>query len=325
MDDSDNTAAAASIRRRMRGISLLFGAICLTALAWSATATQPARSTPPQTRAPAAHAGTLADLVAHLRAQAAASQTSPAVRADYDALLATQRLSAAQLPYADYAYLRLLFEATRDGGYWNLRWAITDREPNSDAVWTQWRSLRQATPTAVTATAECDELSALFAFLARRGGVRNVGLFWPTANHTVAVWSAPGKPREARIVVPTTQIFLSQYDSFGTRGFDPWKQPRIYEYGRRDIADDTRLPAALTGFFLAQNEKYARASGLSLLRLRQLRDDLLDGTLGAAQATQQAKAQRARLASGADDDQRAYAHFIGDLQARLTAVARTDE
>ncbi|MGO1002909.1 hypothetical protein [Lysobacter sp. CA196] len=297
-------------------IRLLFGALMLSALSFVAVATPPAQRTASNTNIPA-EPNTVADLVARLRTQAAASQSSPAVRADYDALRAAQNLSAAQLPYADYAYLRLLFEATRDGGYWNLHWAITDREPNSDAIWTQWRARRSATPTGITATAtaECDELSALYAFLARRGGVRNVGLFWPTANHTVAVWRIATTPGETRIVVPTTQIFLSQSDSFGTRGFDPWKQTKVYEYGRRDIADDARLPPALIGFFLGQNDKYARASGLSLQRMRQLRDGVLDGSLGADQAMHQAQAQRERIASGAADDRGAYAHFIRDLQA----------
>ncbi|MEH6419310.1 hypothetical protein [Pseudomonas sp. CGJS7] len=322
MGKSVNTSIASPRRRGAHGLGLLVCALWACMQASSAAAAPPARNA--QATAATTTAGTLADLVARLRAQAAASQSSPAVRADYDALLAAQGVSAAQLPYPDYAYLRLLFEATRDGGYWNLHWAITDREPNSDAIWSQWRALRQVRPTAITATAECDELSALFAFLARRGGVRNVGLFWPTANHTVAVWSAPGKPREARIVAPTTQIFLSQYDSFGTRGFDPWKQARIYEYARRDLADDARIAPALSGFFLAQSGKYARASGMSLLRLRQLRDGVLDGAMSPARAARQAQAQRERLHPGAEDDRRAYAHFIDDLQATLPAVARSD-
>lgn len=304
----------AAMRVIASGIRLLFGGLILSAVSFVAAATPPAQRTASNTSTPT-EPNTVAGLVARLRTQAAASQSSPAVRADYDALRAAQSLSAAQLPYADYAYLRLLFEATRDGGYWNLHWAITDREPNSDAIWAQWRARRSATPTGITATAECDELSALYAFLARRGGVRNVGLFWPTANHTVAVWRIPTTPGETRIVVPTTQIFLSQYDSFGTRGFDPWKQAKIYEYGRRDIVDDARLPQALIGFFLAQNDKYARASGLSLQRMRQLRDGVLDGSLSADQAMRQAQAQRERIAPGAADDRSAYAHFIRDLQA----------
>ncbi|UJB18184.1 MULTISPECIES: hypothetical protein [Lysobacter] len=301
--------------RAATALRIAIGLLCLSAPSVAAIATPPASASavhanPPTPAAPA----TLAELIAALRARAAASQTSPAVRADYQALLSAQGLSASQMPYADYAYLRLLFEATRDGGYWNLHWTITDREPNSDAIWTQWRALRAIGPGRVSANAECDEISALYAFLARRGGVRNVGLFWPTGNHSVAVWSLPGAPREARIVVPTTQIFLSQHDSFGTRGFDPWKQPRIYEYGRRDVSDDLRLPPELSAFFIAQAARYADASGLSLQRLRGLRDRVLDGAMSREEAVQHAQSQRRRLPAGADRDQLAHAYFIREMR-----------
>lgn len=53
--------------------------------------------------------------------------------------------------------------------------------------------------------------------------------------------------------------------------------------------------------------------------MRQLRDGVLDGSLGADRAMRQAQAQRERIAPGAADDRRAYAHFIRDLQA----VAKT--
>ncbi|QQQ00351.1 hypothetical protein [Lysobacter enzymogenes] len=269
----------------------------------------------PAARASAA-ASTVADLVARLRARAAASQRSPAVRADYLALLRAQGLSEQQLPYADFAWLRLLFEASRDGGYWNLRWAITDREPNSDAIWRQWQSVRAPAPDRATAVAECDELSAFYAVLARLGGVGGVGLLWPTSNHTVAVWSRPGPPREARIVVPTTLIFLGRNDSFGTRGFDPWKQKRIYPYTRADIAPSQRLPPALAEFLIAQADRYADASGLSLQRLRELREGVLKGALGAGEAASQARRQRDALPAGAQADLAAYAHFIAAMRGR---------
>jgi hypothetical protein len=69
-----------------------------------------------------------------------------------------------------------------------------------------------------TASAECDELSALDAFLAGRAGVKGVGLFWPFANHTVAVWVVrPAERPVIRLVVPTSQIFLKETDSLGPR------------------------------------------------------------------------------------------------------------
>ena len=38
-----------------------------------------------------------------------------------------------------------------------------------------------------------------------------------------------------RVVVPTSQIFLTDADTFDTRKFDPWHQKTIYEYTRRDV------------------------------------------------------------------------------------------
>ena len=102
--------------------------------------------------------------------------------------------------------------------------------------------------------AECDELSALFAFLVRRLGVKQVGLFWPVWNHVVAVWTIAD---DVRIVVPTSQIFIGADESLGTDAFDPWKQKTIYAYGRRDVKPQHRINAALARFFVQQ----ARALG----------------------------------------------------------------
>lgn len=323
------TAHAADRRRSWRLIHLALLAAAMALATWAAAATTQAGGAAasttaaktgaapvPRTAAPAAAGTTVADVIARLRARAAASQRSPAVRADYLALLRAQGLSEQQLPYPDFAWLRLLFEASRDGGYWNLRWAITDREPNSDAIWRQWQALRAPAPDRATAVAECDELSAFYATLARLGGVDGVGLLWPTSNHTVAVWSRPGPPRETRIVVPTTLIFLGRNDSFGSRGFDPWKQKRIYPYTRADIAPAQRLPPALAGFLIAQADRYADASGLGLQRLRELREGVLKGALGAADAAGQARRQRDALPASAAADRAAYAHFIEAMRGR---------
>jgi len=147
---------------------------------------------------------------------------------------------------------------------------VTDQLPQSDRIWAQWKALGSAsdgTWPPATAIAECDELSALFAVVARGMGLSirsRVGLFWPTSNHTVAVWTiqpataASGNtPAEVRIVVPTSQIFLDGAQSLGTRGFDPWTQPKIFPYARRDIADDHPLPAALARYFVRQVRRHA--------------------------------------------------------------------
>ena len=167
--------------------------------------------------------------------------------------------------------VRLLYEATRDAGLWNLHWTITNREPNSDNIWHQWRSVTGPSPLMPTASAECDELSALYAFLAGRAGVKGVGLFWPSSNHTVAVWVLhPTERPVVRVVVPTSQIFLDATDTLDTRKFNAWSQKTIYEYRRRDVVDSFALPKPLADFFLSQIDKYAGASDSVLQQLQVL-------------------------------------------------------
>ena len=228
----------------------------------------------------------VSELFAAVEAQLPAIADAPTVRSEYDALRARHDLPDSPTLYADYVRVRTAFEATRAGGWWGLEWRITDRQPQSDAVWTQWRN---HTPTGdtlptTTATAECDELSALFAVVARGIGLSRrsqVGLLWPTSNHTVAVWvverSATGTgphAKAARIVVPTSQIFLDSAQSLDTTAFDPWRQKQVFDYGRRDIAADARLPAALArGFVRAVRTHGAQARGpLQGLRNRREHD-----------------------------------------------------
>ncbi len=46
----------------------------------------------------------------------------------------------------DFTRLWVLFEATRDGGWWRLRWDITDQEPTSVVIWKAWMRSPPATP-----------------------------------------------------------------------------------------------------------------------------------------------------------------------------------
>jgi hypothetical protein len=123
-------------------------------------------------------------------------------------------------------------------------------------VWAQWRALRlddKAQLPYRTAIAECDELSALVAVVAQGTGLSKrseVGLLWPYANHTVAVWVIDrGTRNEKRIVLPTSQIFLDGNQSLGTRVFDPWQQKQAFAYRRQDVAPTAVLPAALARRF----------------------------------------------------------------------------
>ena len=83
------------------------------------------------------------------------------MRSSFQTFTATHHLSPGSIRYSDYVMARLLFEATRDAGFWNLHWSITDQPPNSDRIWQQWKVAGRPSVLKSTATAECDELSAL--------------------------------------------------------------------------------------------------------------------------------------------------------------------
>jgi len=212
----------------------------------------------PQAQKPAASAqdsqGVPVDqFVRGIRQKAKSLENAAGMRFGFQAFTASHHLSADSVGYSDYPLIRLLFEATRDAGLWNVHWSITDQPPNSDNIWRQWRAIEKPSLWKPTATAECDELSALFAFLAERAGVKTVGLFWPAPNHTVAVWLVrPTSGPVIRVVVPTSQVFLSENDFFDTKKFDPWRQKTIYEYTRRDVQDSFELPKPLADFFIQQ-------------------------------------------------------------------------
>src|SRR5262249_2393850 len=218
----------------------------------------------------------------------------------------------------DYVIVRLLFEATRDAGYWNLHWSITDQPPTSANIWAQWRGVRKSSVVTPTATAECDELSALYAFLVERAGVKSVGLFWPAPNHTVAVWVVhPSGSGVIRVVVPTSQIFLAETDSFDTRKFDPWRQKTIFEYTHRDVPDSFGLPHPLFDFFLQQVDKYGGASDTTLQQLRYLREAVFLRSLTPEQASRAALKRRSDLGAGHEEDLAAFQNFARDIRSEV--------
>jgi hypothetical protein len=219
--------------------------------------------------------------------------------------------------YSDFVIVRLLYEATRDAGFWNMHWTITNMPPNSDRVWSQWKGVRSVSPLNPTASAECDELSALYAFLAERAGVRSVGLFWPYPNHTVAVWVLhPANSSEIRVVVPTSQIFLDVNDSFGTKKFNAWHQKTIFEYKRRDAPDNFELPKPLFDFFLQQVDKYAGASDSTLQEIRYLREGVFLKYWSAEEAVRDALRRKNDLRSAPAEDLAAFQDFAQDLRSQ---------
>lgn len=205
------------------------------------------------------------ELLAALSEEVPKLAESEAIAADYQAFLSKFELSDEPELYLDYVRIKIAFEATRAGGWWGLRWAITNQDANSDRIWATWRELDNPGPVpeqvaelpelpVITATAECDELSALFAFIVQRIGLSkrsDVGLFWPEWNHVVAVWTIdPKSERPIRVVVPTSQIWLDDEDSLGTDGFNPWKQKRIYDYRRQDAKPQLTIPGWLASRFV---------------------------------------------------------------------------
>lgn len=268
-----------------------------------------------QTPAPASDT-TLEHLVASVRANAKMLENSSGMRSSFQSFTSSYRINPASISYSDFVLVRLLYEATRDAGFWNMHWTITNMPPNSDRVWSQWKGVKAVSPLVPTASAECDELSALYAFLVERAGVRSVGLFWPYPNHTVAVWVVhPAGGVDVRVVVPTSQIFLDVTDSFGTKKFDPWHQKTIFEYKRRDVPDTFELPKPLFEFFLEQMVRYAGASDSTLQQIRYLREGVFLKYWSAEVAAQDALRRKADLHSGPQEDLTAFQDFAQDMRS----------
>ena len=258
----------------------------------------------------------LTQFVRSIREKAKTLENFPGMRLAFQSFLVAHHLSPDSVRFSDFVIIRLLYEATRDAGFWNMHWTITNMPPNSDRVWSQWKGVRVASPLVPTASAECDELSALYAFLVERAGVRRVGLFWPYPNHTVAVWVVhPANGTDVRVVVPTSQIFLDVTDSFGTKKFDPWHQKTIFEYKRRDVPDAFELPKPLFEFFLRQIDEYAGASDSTLQQIRYLREGVFLKYWTAKAAAQDALRRKADLHSGPQEDQTAFQNFAQDMRS----------
>ena len=147
----------------------------------------------------------------------------------------------------EFKRVRLLFEATRDGGFFRLRWQVTNKEPSSADIFRAWQKVR---PLSVpSATAECDELSALFAYLARGVGVADAGLWWPRWNHVVSLWKPKhAGPNAPTVMLPTSQIFLACDQSFDSNGFGTAPK-KVNPYVQRDLKGPVsrELVNALTG------------------------------------------------------------------------------
>jgi hypothetical protein len=294
--------------------ALRFVAFCLFA---GSTANARAQNSRALSLASSSPRPDLAQLVTTLLAKSQALQNSSGMRLAFQSFTAAHGLSPGNVRYSDFVMVRLLYEATRDAGFWNMHWEITNQPPNSDNVWRQWQGVRKPSLLAPTAIAECDELSALYAFLAEREGVKGVGLFWPYPNHTVAVWTLhPATGAAIRVVVPTSQIFLQDTDDFDTRTFNPWSQKTIYEYTRRDVPDTFEIPKSLFDLFVLQVDRYAGASDGTLQQIRYLREGVFLRSWSPEQAAHSADKKRTALGSAAPaEDAAAFWNFAADMRS----------
>ena len=179
---------------------------------------------------------------------------APTVRHEYARLLEAHGLLEHEVPYHDYLVVRVVFEATRDGGLWGIVWDVTNREGHSDAIWRQWQTavVPARDEWGVTAVAECDEMSALFAFLVRRLGIEHAGFLGGGPMHVVAHWTLRLAAREARVVVPTSQVFLSRQATLGTREIDAYSAKTVWDYWRADVPLTATIPAPLARYFVEQ-------------------------------------------------------------------------
>ncbi|MFT4979536.1 MAG: Arc/MetJ-type ribon-helix-helix transcriptional regulator, partial [Myxococcota bacterium] len=210
------------------------------------------------------------DLLVAIQQEVAPLIHEPTVRQDLAALARSHGIPDDDEVLAEYLAVRTALEATRSGGWWHVAWRITDQEPDSTHIWADWAQWSGGPTAGASAWAECDEISALFAVVARSLGAGRVGLFWPTFDHTVAVWQ-PGRSLQ-RLVVPTTPIRLSARQGLGTREMDPSTQRTIYTYDKRDGIDGVTLPGGLARFFQVQVRRYAAASAEVNGALRELRE-----------------------------------------------------
>ena len=257
---------------------------------------------------------TVDELIAQLEGLVDEVGASQPTRDAWDAFVARHDLPATDASYRDFVRVKIAFEATRAGGLWAIQWNITDREPESDAIWAAWQAIDGGRPRQPTAVAECDELSALFAFVARRMGVDDIGLFWPVWNHVVAVWTVKNRAGDAvRVVIPTSQIFLEPEETFDTQGFDAWTQKTIYTYTREDIAGSAELPAPLAHWFVAQVRAYAPASTEVLQAIRNLREMRLAGLADRGDLERFAR-QRVDSQQWLPEDRAAWDRFFTELR-----------
>src|ERR1041384_6308372 len=84
----------------------------------------------------------LHQFILEIRAKAKILENSSGMRNGFQSFAAAHKISTESISYSDYVLVRLLYEASRDAGFWNMHWTITNQEPVSDKIWQQWKSIK---------------------------------------------------------------------------------------------------------------------------------------------------------------------------------------
>jgi len=95
-----------------------------------------------------------------------------------------------------------------------MHWSITDQPPNSDRIWAQWKTVAQPSFNAKNRHRECDESPPSSPFSSSVPASKASASFGP-----IPITQSPSGPfsrkqRGHRVVVPTSQIFLAEDDTF---------------------------------------------------------------------------------------------------------------
>jgi hypothetical protein len=101
----------------------------LIAVAFVLTATADVHSqeqNPASVVSPDSHT-TLLQFVNGIRGRAKILEDSTGTQHDFRSLVSAHNLPPDSVSYHDYVVVHLLFEATRDAGFWNVHWSVTDQ------------------------------------------------------------------------------------------------------------------------------------------------------------------------------------------------------
>ena len=85
---------------------------------------------------------TVAHLVGEVRSRAKALENRSGMQNSFQSFTSAYKIAPGTIRYSDFVVVRLLYEATRDAGFWNMPWTITNMPPNSDRVWSQWKEVK---------------------------------------------------------------------------------------------------------------------------------------------------------------------------------------